>query len=40
MPNFTIAIRDHTNVKRVIISTSAENGLAMAGSAGPVPVPM
>ena len=39
LPNFTTAIRDHTNVERVIMS-SAENGPAMAGPAGPVPAPM
>ena len=35
--------RDHTNVARVIslyVSTSAENGPAMAGPAAPVPAPM
>ena len=41
LPNFTTAIRDHTNVERVnYVSTSAENGPAMAGLAGPVPAPM
>ena len=41
LPNFTTAIRDHTNVERVnYVSTSAKNGPAMAGPAGPVPAPM
>ena len=34
LPNFTTAIQDHTNVL-----TSAENGPAMAGPAGPVSAP-
>ena len=32
--------RDHTKVERKIVSTLAENGLAMAGPARPVPAPM
>ena len=42
LPDFTTAIqsRNETTRKSTYVSTSAENGPAMAGPAGPVPAPM